>query len=452
MASGKSSPVIQFIHQIARPRSADDSSDGQLLERFANQRDPSAFETLVVRHGPMVLGVCQSVLNDVHDAEDAFQATFLVLVRKAGAIGKPQSVASWLHGVAYRLAVHAKADLARRRMQERQVPTMPPADPLADLIWQDLRPVLHEEVNRLPKKYRAPFVLCYLEGKTNEQAAQLLGCPKGTVLSSLSRAREQLRRRLTRRGLTLSSGLLATVLAHNTASAAVPGALASATVKAALSLVGGEAVGAGVISVSVSALTQGMLKTMFLTKLKIAATVCLTASAAGVGVGLLTHPALAIKQPDTSQWTRKVDPPKQGKDQNTDAANKAAQEKDAAKEDQEKLLGTWECTFARIDDNPLAEDTRRQLRLVMTRDRYTTKSGDQRLFEGSYRLDPTAKPKTIDIIALEGDNKGKAALGIYAINEDTLQICYTMGQERPKAFRSPRGSGAFLTIWKRVKP
>jgi RNA polymerase sigma factor (sigma-70 family) len=399
----------------------------------------------------MVLGVCQSVLNDTHDAEDAFQATFLVLVRKAGAIGKPESVASWLHGVAYRLAVHAKADLARRRVQERQVPTMAPADPITELIWRDLRPALHEEVNRLPKKYRAPFVLCYLEGKTNEEAAQLLGCPKGTVLSSLSRARERLRKRLIRRGLTLSSGLLATVLAQNTAAAAVPPALVSTTVKAALSFVASEAAAAGAVSASVSALTHGMLKTMFLTRLKIAATVCLTLSATGVGVGVLTHPALAIKQSDASQETRKVDTPKQQRDPDTDTAKKPGPEKDPAQQDQQKLLGTWECTFARIDDNPLAEDTRKQLRLVMTKDRYTTKTEKEKLFEGSYRLDPTASPKTIDIIALEGKEKGKAALGIYTIEEDTLKVCYTLGQERPRDFRSPRGSGAFLTTWKQVK-
>src|SRR5262249_13561196 len=153
----------RFIRKVAAPRAGGESTDGELLARFAAERDESAFTLLVQRHGPMVLGVCRSILNDAHDADDVFQATFLVLVRKAPSIGKPESVASWLHGVAYRLSQKARGAAARRRTQERQAPTMSGAETDDEAIWRDLRPLLHDEVNQLPERHRKPFVLCYLE-------------------------------------------------------------------------------------------------------------------------------------------------------------------------------------------------------------------------------------------------------------------------------------------------
>src|SRR5262249_20611485 len=176
-------------------------------------------------------------------AEDAFQDTLLVLVRKARSIGKPQSVSSWLHGVAHRVSLKARAALSRRRVQERQVPPMPNPEADTETLWRDLRPVLHEEVGRLPPRYREPFVLCYLEGKTNEEAAAILGWPKGTVLSSLARARERLRDRLTRRGLTLSAAALATLLAEKAAPAAIAPALVDATVNVSVLYASGTVTG-----------------------------------------------------------------------------------------------------------------------------------------------------------------------------------------------------------------
>src|SRR5262249_18209601 len=207
MARDTGSPLLAFIRRIAASRQHGDLTDGALLQRFAAHREESAFAMLMHRHGPMVLGVCQSILQDEHDAEDVFQATFLVLARKPQTIGKPDCVASWLHGVAYRLAMKARRAMARRRSRERQAVAMPRAEPQDEVLWRDLRPILHEEVDRLPERYRLPFVLCHLEGKTNDEAAELLGWPKGTILSSLARARERLRQRLTRRGLALTSGL-----------------------------------------------------------------------------------------------------------------------------------------------------------------------------------------------------------------------------------------------------
>src|SRR6516225_8951267 len=149
-------------------------SDGQLLERFAIRQEENAFAELLYRHGPMVLGVCRRILRHDHDAEDAFQATFLVLVRRAASIIKRPSVASWLFGVAYRIARKAKSREHRRRSYERQVVSKPMADPDEEILWKDLRPVLDEEVNRLPEKYRAPVVLCFFEGKAYAEAARLL--------------------------------------------------------------------------------------------------------------------------------------------------------------------------------------------------------------------------------------------------------------------------------------
>jgi len=175
--------------------------DGQLLERFTAGREEAAFAALVRRHGPMVFGVCRRVLHNRHDAEDAFQATFLVLARKAGSIADPGLLGNWLYGVATRIA--RKARVAQRKRQQREkpvwcLPSLPAPDaPARD----DLGSVLREELNRLPEKYRVPVGLCYLEGKTNAEAARLLRWPTGTVKGRLARARDLLRSRLVCRGL-----------------------------------------------------------------------------------------------------------------------------------------------------------------------------------------------------------------------------------------------------------
>jgi len=209
-------------------RDADYRSDGQLLQGFAERREEAAFETLVERHGPMVLGVCRRVLHQVHDAEDAFQATFLALARKADSI-KTESIGGWLYRVAYRLAIKLKARSARLPAEE--LPTLPLAgsEPLVQAAWRELCAVLDEELDRLPAKFRAPLVLCYLRGNTHEEAAQELGWPLGTVRSRLARGRELLRVHLKRRGLVLSVSALATLLAADLASAAVSTTLAAAT-------------------------------------------------------------------------------------------------------------------------------------------------------------------------------------------------------------------------------
>jgi RNA polymerase sigma factor (sigma-70 family) len=261
---------------------ADGLSDHALLERFASVQDEAAFETLVRRHGPMVLAVCRRVLGDSHAAEDAFQATFLVLVRKAGMLRRQGSLAGWLYTVARHAALRARTDAQRRRERERHATPRPP-EPEPDLGWGELRPVLDEEINRLPDKFRAPLVLCYLEGLTNEEAAQQLGCAKGTVQSRLARARARLRGRLTRRGVTLSTAALTGLLAAGTAAASPPALLVTATRQAGALLAGTPAAGP---ATAAAALMQGVVRDLFWVKLKVVLAVLLTAGLIGACTAL----------------------------------------------------------------------------------------------------------------------------------------------------------------------
>jgi RNA polymerase sigma factor (sigma-70 family) len=261
MVDAQLNAVVRHLQRLARPPDGEEPSDGGLLERFVTCRDEAAFAALVRRHGPLVLGVCRRVLGDGPDAEDAFQATFLVLFRRAHALRRGGTLAGWLYTVAYHAALKARAGAARRRRYEREALDMPRTESCFEDVWHDLQPVLDEELNRLPDKYRAPIILCYLEGKTYTVAARLLNCPAGTVKSRLARARDLLRARLARRGVTLPAGLTGAVLAGR-ASAAVPAALVQAT----LGTTFGTAAGAS--TAPAAALAEGVLKAMFVTNLR----------------------------------------------------------------------------------------------------------------------------------------------------------------------------------------
>lgn len=239
-------------------------SDRELLELFVQRREEAAFAALVRRHGPMVLSVCRRVLRHNQDAEDAFQATFLVLVEKARRLQRPESLANWLYGVAYRTALHARQRGARRSAREREAALMsaPRGDPEVDS--QELRRILDEELNRLPEKYRAPLVLCYLEGKTNEEAARVLGWPSGSMSHRLARGRELLRERLQSRFAGLSIATPALWLAEHLQPVVVSPVLAQATVHAAVIMAGAKvaAAGAAVISASVRELRDATLRSL----------------------------------------------------------------------------------------------------------------------------------------------------------------------------------------------
>jgi RNA polymerase sigma factor (sigma-70 family) len=268
-------------------------TDGQLLGRFLDGREEAAFTALVRRHGPMVLGVCRRVLGNVHDAEDAFQATFLVLARKAASVLQREAVGSFLYAVAYRTALRARACAVRRRATERQVQDMPHPEvaPAEARDWQEL---LDEALAGLPEKYRVAVVLCDLEGRTRREAARQLRLPEGTLSSRLATARRMLAQRLARRGLALSGGALAAALAEG-AAPAVPASLVRATVQAAVLVAAGKA---AAVTAPAALLMNEVLKAMFLTKLKIAAAVIVTVA---LGAGGFVYRAAGEAAPPVAK-------------------------------------------------------------------------------------------------------------------------------------------------------
>jgi RNA polymerase sigma factor (sigma-70 family) len=297
MASGQSVAILDPLRRLIGRQGGCALTDAELLENFVARRDAASFEVLVWRHGAMVLALCNRVLRDAHEAEDAFQATFLVFARKATSIGRGEAVGCWLYKVAYRVALRLRAAAARRPAGGEATDDLLAPEPTDDAEWRDLRPVLDDEISRLPEKYRAAFVLCYLEGRTNEEAAAQLGCPKGTILSRLSRGREWLRSRLARRGVALSATGLALTLSRNAASAAsaaLPAALARSTTGAAVPFAAGTAA-AELVSAPVAALTHGVLHVMTMTSVKTAAAALLALAVVGTGIGWA---ASAADRPD----------------------------------------------------------------------------------------------------------------------------------------------------------
>jgi RNA polymerase sigma factor (sigma-70 family) len=281
--------ALRQLRRLADEQAGQDLSDAALLQRFRAGREETAFALLVQRHGPMVLGVCRRVLGDRHEAEDAFQATFLVLLRRAGAIHRREALGGWLHRVAYRVAARARDGLARRRAAAvRAAPPAAAPDPADLMAWGELRRAVEEELHRLPAKYRVPLVLCCLEGKTHEQAGRELRWPKSSVTARLERARQMLHQRLGRRGFVLPATLLAALLAAEASSAAVPAALVLATVRLALQVLHGEAAAAPGV-----ALAEGVLRGMARVRLATAALVVLTLGLAAAGAAALaqTRPA-----------------------------------------------------------------------------------------------------------------------------------------------------------------
>src|SRR5262249_7179097 len=231
-------------------------TDGQLLARFNATGEQLAFEELVRRHGSMVLRVCRRILSHTQDAEDAFQAAFLVLARKAGAVAEMQSVGGWLHGVTYRTALNAKKRRGRRPVDQRLPADGACQDTDTDTLGQELRLALDQALDHLPEKYRAAVVLCYLEGKTNEEAACLLGCQTGAIEMRLTRGRNMLRSRLERQVVAMSAAALATLLAEEAYAMALPVSLVTPVVQMAKGLGAGQT--AGAISPAVGSLAEAV--------------------------------------------------------------------------------------------------------------------------------------------------------------------------------------------------
>lgn len=404
-------------------------SDGQLLARFVGQRDHAAFEALVKRQGPMVLGVCRRVLGNLHDADDAFQATFLILVHKASSLKSRDLVGNWLYGVAYNTALAARAKTNRVRAKEVQVIEMPEPAVTPPDDWSDLDPRLDHELSRLAGIYRVAIVLCVLEGKSRNEAAQKLGIPEGTMSSRLAAARRQLAKRLAGRGLTLFCSAAATLLEDGAGTASVPAPLAASTLKAAATVAAGSAT-AGAVSARVAALTEGVLKTMFLTKAKPMAVVALA---------LFLIPALLVSySPATPLPARGPQEPKQ-----EPPVTKREEKKDVAKEDKtqptggkelDALAGTWTVDTHEFGTDNLPKELMKGYKFVFAGDKLsgeaaigmTKKAGRYYPMEGTFpcdfKIDPGKTPKEIDLTMhlKQGD---RTVLGIYEIKDDGLKLC-----------------------------
>jgi len=286
--------VLQHLRTVAAVQTYRELPDHELLERFVAARDEAAFTVLIERHGPMVLGVCRRALPRFHDAEDACQATFLVLARKAASVRKKAALASWLHGVACRVAVKLKRDHARRKRGERGAAAPAPADPANEVSWREVQALLDEELEQLPERYRAPVILCYLECRTREEAAQQLGLSPGSLHGRLERARHLLHERLSNRGLTLAAALSAAALGASVAQAALTPTFVISSTRAALLLAAGQPL-TDSVAAPVLSLTQEVLKAMLRTKVKLgtAAALCAGLIAALIGD---SFPAQSIAQ------------------------------------------------------------------------------------------------------------------------------------------------------------
>lgn len=287
MATSQLTQVLQQLRRIHLLREDANLNDSELLERFFQHSDHTAFEVLVQRYGAMVLGVCQRILRNTDDTEDAFQAVFLVLVKKGHSLRGRPTIGNWLYGVAYHTALKARATAVQQRSKERQAPVKPCVQPVEEDPWDELRPLLDQELNRLPDKLREVVVLCDVLGKSRKEAAQQLGIVEGTLSSRLATARRKLSERLKRHGATLSGGALAVCLGQEATAAGVPPHLVACTVTAASALATGAAVTGGIVSPSVASLVEGVFNTMFMTR-------CNTAAVLLLGVVLLTGGAAGL--------------------------------------------------------------------------------------------------------------------------------------------------------------
>ena len=369
-------------------------SDGQLVDRFVARREGAVFEAIIHRHGPMVWGVCRRVLREHHDAEDAFQATFLVLARKASSVLPREKLGNWLYGVAYQTAIRARVTRTKRRMREGQVMDMPEPEAVSQDDSDGLSELLDLELSRLPEKYRIPIVLCELEGKTHREAAERLGWPIGTVSGRLSRAKAMLARRLPRRGGSLSAGTLAVLLAQE-ATARMPTNLIGSTAQAASLFAAGGAA-AGMVPAGVAALTREVMKMILLSKMKVATAMLVAVSALAVGGTGLAYRAQA-QVPE--------------------------QEKAVESNREHAIEGSW-VTESTVRDGKTLDELKGAT-FKFWKDTLTIIYEGGRLEPGThrYKLGTSEMPKTIDLKTTRPDGEEMASKGIYSLKGDTLIIC-----------------------------
>ena len=464
MATDRMNTVIQHIRQTVRFQDEATWTDAQLLTHFVEHKDESAFASLVRRHGAMVMGVCLRVARNRHDAEDVFQATFLTLVRKAASIGSRELIANWLYGVAYNTALKAKAANMKRRIREKQIAELPEPALAGASGSDDVKALIDQELNCLPTKYRIPILLCELEGKSRKEAAEILGCPEGSLSSRLARAKTMLAKRLARHGLAVSGGSLGGALSQNAASACVPPSIAAVTIKTATLVATGQAT-AGMISPKVAALMEGVLQTMFMMKLK-SSLLPLVFGFLIIAVAGSAYQIFATEYTDGSTPVQQQMPPA-AENKSKEVAGVLSE----AKMDREKLQGTWQLMACTVDGQDPGGDLLRQVQIKFQRDkmRFTPplefhetqvegekeKHGEFKLGEGdfevTFHLDPTSKPKSIDLVLPEDIGNRQVIKGIYSLEGDRLRICVRPGQ-RPNDLTSEAGSKRVLYVMERKKP
>jgi RNA polymerase sigma factor (sigma-70 family) len=385
---------------------ADPASDAALLGRFVDQWDQSAFQELVCRHGPMVMGVSRRMLRDSHAAEDAFQVTFLLLIRKAGSVRKRASLGAWLYGVAHRVALEARASAASRGRSHSPGVKEPGGDGPDPLERAELNAALHEELGRLPVKYRAPLVLCYMEGLQHEEVARQLGWPLGTVRGRIARARELLGARLQRRGLEPAAVLIALGLLSKEAAAVTP-RVVEATLRAATRVVAGEKVKRGDFPRRIVDLERKVRNAMHLTGLKWASMFVLAVAMTGAGAAVLVPMAHA-----------------------------SADDAEKVKAEIKRLQGTWVIVSA--EKGGMKKEGNGEEMLMIEGETFSIWHGGHSEEKGKIKVDPSKQPTELDLQFEEGKHAGKTAQGILAWEGENLKLCMgdPEGGTRPADFTS----------------
>lgn len=455
MAISQISEFLQNLRRAALRRDEAGLTDGQLLDAHVRSREDTAFAALVHRHGPMVWGVCRRVLGNEGDAEDAFQATFLVLIRKAASVVPREQIANWLYGVARQTAVKARAMAVKRKTREKQVQDMPEPAVAEQGSLEEMLTLLDRELSRLPDKYRTAIVLCDLEGKSYKETARQLACPEGTLAARLTRGRAMLAKRLARQGQVVTGGALGTVLSQS-ASAGVPASVVSSTIQAASLFAAGTAAATETISVKVAALTEGVLKTMLLTKLKIVTAVLIVASTAAFTCGVLAMRQQPLSPGDVKAnfQAKPAEPPKEDKNKLQGKRRQFAKD---TKDDAKLLEGNWKVVAIEDEGRKAPSEVLKGMRWSF-KNSEVEMADPKRSDKASVKIDWSKKPKHIDLVALEGEDslKGKMTQGIFTLEKDRLIICVrepkAAEKGRPKEFNTEAGSGLGMITLERIPP
>ncbi len=446
MAEARFDTLIPKLCALVSASHYKELGDGNLLQLFVANRDELAFKTLVRRHGPLILGVCRRVLGAGPDVDDVFQATFLVLARKAGSIRRQASISGWLYGVAFRLARKQKKRLDRQRGHEHSTEKMEAItetgpmgiDPAQQASLHELGAILDEEVQGLPTKNRETFVLCHVDGLSAVEAAKRLGCPLPTLKSRLARARELMRQRLVRRGITLSTSGLAVLSAAQAARAAVPYTAVLAALQGALAFAAKPAAG-GAVSAQAASLAIGFLKTMTITKLSLAFVAVLTVTLLGFGAARGLDPAAGeAALPDVHALPNLI-------------YQQTKPEKGPG--DAKALQGDWQVVDGEADGKVPAQDPSTMV-ISFKGDEMTLGDGEGNGVKYKFKLDPGKSPRELYLTLLEEPYKNVTVRCIYSLEKGELKFCMPLGPKSSpaKEFKTTAGDGLLLLVLRRPSP